>query len=159
MVPYACANQLSRAMWSRAAILHQRTVLPAVSRVVCLPRLSLGAVSTASNYRVFQLKYQSCLNLPRNLLRRSHTNAAEQGGHIPGHFQIMFTCNVCETRNSKRISKQAYYNGVVVIRCPGCDNLHLIADNLGWFGQGKRCVLHYNIIVFCVGRSVLVIEC
>ena len=129
-------------MWSRAAIW---TVPRAVPRVIRLPtnkRLLLGALSTDITYRVFQLKRKSCSILPKNLLRCSHTNAVEEGGHILGHFQIMFTCNVCETRNSKRISKQAYYNGVVVIRCPGCDNLHLIADNLGWFGQGKRCVLN-----------------
>ena len=123
-------------MWSRAATLYG----VAVPRVISLPtkRLLIGALSTASNYRVFQLKRQSCLNL----LRCSHTSnvSSSESGHIPGHFQMMFTCNVCETRSLKRMSKQAYYNVVVVVRCPGCDNLHLIADNLGWFGQGKRFV-------------------
>lgn len=30
-------------------------------------------------------------------------------------------------------SQQAYYHGVVLVRCPGCNNLHLFADRLGYF--------------------------
>ena len=29
--------------------------------------------------------------------------------------------------------QEAFTKGVVLARCPGCDNLHLIADRLGWF--------------------------
>lgn len=45
----------------------------------------------------------------------------------------MFTCEVCETKSVKSFSKSSYHQGVVLIRCEGCDKLHLIADNLAWF--------------------------
>ncbi|KAJ1694653.1 hypothetical protein LUZ63_011351 [Rhynchospora breviuscula] len=48
---------------------------------------------------------------------------------------MIFTCKVCETRSMKTASRESYENGVVVARCPGCNNLHLIADRLGWFGE------------------------
>ncbi len=50
-----------------------------------------------------------------------------------GLFAIMFTCGVCDTRQARTFSKKSYEEGVVLIRCEGCDKLHLIADNLGWF--------------------------
>lgn len=61
-------------------------------------------------------------------------------GKIKGTLQIFFTCKVCNTRNSKLFSKLAYEKGVVIVKCTGCDNNHLIADNLNWFTDlnGKR---------------------
>lgn len=48
---------------------------------------------------------------------------------------MVFTCKVCETRSVKTACRESYEKGVVVVRCGGCDNYHLIADRLGMFGQ------------------------
>ncbi|EAY88046.1 hypothetical protein EE612_014505 [Oryza sativa] len=54
----------------------------------------------------------------------------------PRHdLAMIFTCKVCETRSMKMASKESYEKGVVVARCGGCNNFHLIADRLGWFGE------------------------
>ena len=48
---------------------------------------------------------------------------------------MMFTCGRCETRAAKGFSRQAYDNGVVIVRCPGCQTQHLVADRYVWFGE------------------------
>ena len=49
------------------------------------------------------------------------------------HYALQFTCTVCETKMLRKFTKSSYHHGLVIIRCDGCKNNHLIADNYGWF--------------------------
>ena len=67
-------------------------------------------------------------------------------------YVLSFTCNQCQTPSIRSFTKHAYHKGVVLVRCGGCEGIHLVADNIGWFddkpinvetmheGQVKRVV-------------------
>uniref|UniRef100_A0A1B6GA22 DNL-type domain-containing protein n=1 Tax=Cuerna arida TaxID=1464854 RepID=A0A1B6GA22_9HEMI len=61
-------------------------------------------------------------------------------GKVDVKMRLLFTCKKCNTRNDKLMSKLSYEKGIVIMRCDGCQNLHLIADNLDWFKnpQGRN---------------------
>ncbi|CAK8987760.1 unnamed protein product [Durusdinium trenchii] len=54
----------------------------------------------------------------------------------PRKFRILFTCKICETRNSHMISRLAYQQGIVIATCPGCNSRHLLADKTGLLDVG-----------------------
>ncbi|XP_030378181.1 DNL-type zinc finger protein [Scaptodrosophila lebanonensis] len=51
-------------------------------------------------------------------------------------MELVYRCKLCNTRNTKTISEEAYYSGVVILQCDGCAVDHLIKDNLGLFSSG-----------------------
>ncbi|KAJ1724674.1 hypothetical protein LPJ53_001102 [Coemansia erecta] len=66
----------------------------------------------------------------KSTLPSSPTAAADPS---QARMLIGFTCKVCNHRQHKTMSKQAYTKGVVLMQCDQCKNRHLIADHLGWF--------------------------
>jgi hypothetical protein len=78
------------------------------------------------------------LEITSNIIEEDTVTGAD-GTQVLGRLDpnrkltMVFTCNVCNTRSAKQFSWLAYYHGVVLVTCPGCDNKHLIADRLHWF--------------------------
>ena len=56
---------------------------------------------------------------------------------VGGLLLMAYTCGKCDRKQARTFSKDSYTKGVVLLRCEGCDSLHLVADNLGWFRDGK----------------------
>ncbi|KAF6167799.1 hypothetical protein GIB67_027577 [Kingdonia uniflora] len=80
---------------------------------------------------------QTTLEFPNNTTTSNvHYTASSSLKTSKNHdLAMVFTCKVCETRSVKMACRESYEKGVVVARCGGCNNLHLIADRLGWFGE------------------------
>lgn len=117
----------------------------AQQRVVGLqPLAAYTSMPKVANASLSQ-QLRSCSNKPVKTSDNLEGKKQESSGNaekvqlpVGGRLMIQFTCKVCNHRQSKTFSKKSYYSGVVIIRCDGCRNLHLIADNLGWFKDVKR---------------------
>ena len=50
---------------------------------------------------------------------------------------MIFVQGVQEIIRTLALPQLAYNEGLVIVRCYGCDNHHLIADRLNWFEEGS----------------------
>jgi protein import protein ZIM17 len=87
---------------------------PVLSRVRALPTRRFESTSAAPTQPSTSTK------APESRLDREQ---------VPS-YELTFTCNVCKTRSSHRMSKQGYHHGTILISCPDCKNRHLISDHL-----------------------------
>jgi len=61
-----------------------------------------------------------------------HSAPSDRRGRVPTPWRTPLTKTPARDKVTKHISKVAYNEGVVLVRC-ACDKLHLVADRLGWF--------------------------
>ena len=69
--------------------------------------------------------------------QQADSSASSPIGEIEPHMSASFVCEVCNVRGAWTFKRKTYEKGVVLVRCKSCENLHLVADNLGWFRDSK----------------------
>ncbi|TGZ74390.1 hypothetical protein CRM22_000967 [Opisthorchis felineus] len=111
------------------SIARRSIIAPRFLSVFTSARTYPSPLSCSPNYRTF------CSSTPTGndvAVLTEMADSSDLDNTIQGKMYIEFTCKKCNHRSRKHFSKHAYQKGIVIIRCEGCRNLHLIADNLGW---------------------------
>lgn len=108
------------------------------------PEMSTVFLSRVLNFERYQAqrKRQYCterdVKIPTIHSGSTTVDPTPKNDGVLHRLHMVFTCTKCETRAVKSFTKNAYEKGVVIVICPGCDARHLIADNLGWFGEDRN---------------------
>ncbi|KAL3838318.1 hypothetical protein ACJIZ3_022909 [Penstemon smallii] len=106
--------------------------LPEISTPPVENPVENGSCSSNPNSKTIELVSSSITEEETVIKHKVTSNLKVSERH---DLVMMFTCNVCETRSIKTVCRESYDKGVVLAKCDGCKNLHLIADRLGWFGE------------------------
>jgi hypothetical protein len=121
---------IARSTTPRAARVSHTEGIPApAKRLFHTPRTSAAIRPSPILLRA---RLPSTVRFESSAAAPTSTNAPDsrlEREQVPS-YELTFTCNVCKTRSSHRLSKQGYHHGTVLIQCPGCKNRHLIADHL-----------------------------
>lgn len=126
----SCARTAApRAAWARP-VEH----IPAVSkRLVHTPRtsaLTRPSIIVSKSRLPSTARFESsAATPPQNSTSTQAPESRLDRDQVPS-YELTFTCKVCTTRSSHRLSKQGYHKGTILISCPGCKNRHLISDHL-----------------------------
>lgn len=107
----------------------------ALTRIIATSRVTISSSKIITNHhRYFLRNFSSKSNdndkIAETRIPLANINNEESSSPRMG---IQFRCKVCNHTLQKTFTRQSYEQGVVIIRCDSCSNLHLIADNLGWF--------------------------
>ena len=130
----ALFRHAARTSAARAAWVQPYEHIPAASRrFIHTPRTSASIrpslVFLRSRIPSVIRSESSSANTPKNNTSTQVPESRLEREQVPS-YELTFTCNVCKTRSSHRLSKQGYHKGTVLISCPDCKNRHLISDHL-----------------------------
>lgn len=81
----------------------------------------------------------------KHLISRNDDEVNTNKIYISKNISLSFTCKICNVRSTRTFSRQSYEKGVVIIRCPECQSLHLISDNKGWFYDSNTYVFNIRL--------------
>ena len=127
---------------------------------------TLAGLSEEDRDMVTKALVSGALGAPHNDDDTNHKAAARTGDgeeiigakHGGPKMVIVFTCTVCDERSMRTFTKKSYEEGVVLIRCPKCDNLHLIAVRAfmcvcACVRKCARVCVEYGPCTFCARRA------
>lgn len=76
-------------------------------------------------------RYNSSLTVPESEAEKVPPKPQEPA------YQLTFTCKPCQHRSAHMVTKHGYHKGTVLIKCPSCENRHVISDHLKIFMDEK----------------------